>query len=111
MTERNARLPVCLTPDDFEGCAAYLKALGEPIRFRIVCILRTGPLTVSEIAERLQLDLATVSHHLRVLFHHDLVTIEKDGKYSYYGLNKAFIRESKSVDALDFGCCILQLRG
>lgn len=93
------------------GCAAYLKALREPIRFRIVCSLRNGTRTISEIAERLELDLATVSHHLRVLFHHDLVTMEKDGNYSYFGLNKAFIRESKSVDALDFGCCKLQLRG
>src|SRR5262245_41818231 len=47
-----------------EECAELLKALSEPLRLRIVDVLRHGPLTVSDIAEFLEVELVTVSHHL-----------------------------------------------
>ncbi|HEY7124346.1 MAG TPA: metalloregulator ArsR/SmtB family transcription factor [Ktedonobacterales bacterium] len=44
-----------------------LLALAEPNRLHIVELLRDGPLTVGEIAERLALHQPQVSKHLRVL--------------------------------------------
>jgi DNA-binding transcriptional ArsR family regulator len=93
-----------------DECAAYLKALADPVRLRIVKALQAGPLTVSDIADLVELALPNASHHLRVLYNARLVTIEKDGKYSYYRLNKLYSRGRTSTGGLDFGCCRIDLR-
>ena len=46
---------------------ALLTALAEPNRLRIVELLRDGPLTVGEIAYRLELRQPQASKHLRLL--------------------------------------------
>ncbi len=97
-------------PKNAMVCATYLKALADSNRLQIVNALQAGPLTVSDLAELLEIELPNVSHHLRVLFHADLVTIEKDGKYSYYRLNAKFLKSKATLRSLDFGCCKLDLR-
>lgn len=47
--------------------ASVMSALAEPTRLQIVELLRDNPLTVGEIAERLQLRQPQASKHLRVL--------------------------------------------
>ena len=91
-------------------CAVYLKAIGDPIRLQIVKALQCGPMTVSDIAELLELQLPNASHHLRVLFHANLAVIEKDGKFSYYRLNEEFLKRRSVSKSLDFGCCKIDLR-
>lgn len=93
-----------------DRCAGYLKALGDPVRLQIVRLLQAGPLNVTDIAEILELELANVSHHLRVLFHAQLVTIQKEGKFSYYQLNADFLKDRAVIKSLDFGCCKIDLR-
>ena len=104
-----------MSTDEFEAdpaiCANYLKALGDPIRLQIVRALQSGALSVSDMAELLELEMANVSHHLRVLFHADLVTTQREGKYIYYRLNKDFLKSGPLAKALDFGCCRIDLRG
>lgn len=46
---------------------ATFAALGEPNRFRIVELLRSGPRAVNDIGEKLSLNQPQVSKHLRVL--------------------------------------------
>lgn len=92
-------------------CATYLKALGDPIRLRIVKALQSGPLTVSDLAELLELDIQKVSHHLRILFHAELVTIRREGKYRYYEMNAHFVKRRQANKSLDLGCCTFGLRG
>ena len=103
-----------MTTEESEGesaeqCAVYLKALGDPIRLQIIRAVQTGPLSVTDIAELLEMDVTKVSHHLRVLFHSRLVTSERDGKFIYYRLNDQFLK-NRSITSLDFGCCKLDLR-
>jgi DNA-binding transcriptional ArsR family regulator len=97
-------------PKNAERCAAYLKALGDPVRLTVVRALRMGKLSVSDIALLLEIDLTNVSHHLRVLFHAGLVTTTRDGKYIYYQLNNEILSSRSSKKSLDFGCCQLELR-
>lgn len=92
------------------NCAEYFKALADPVRLNIVRALRAGAMNVSDLALLLELDITKTSHHLRVLYHADIVTIEKDGKYSYYHLNADFLKNRKLGSALDFGCCKVDLR-
>lgn len=98
------------SPEQAAVCATYLKALGDPVRYQIIKALQCGPLSVSDMVELLDLEMANVSHHLRVLFHAHLVTTEKDGKFSYYQLNKEFLKNRSLISSLDFGCCKIDLR-
>jgi DNA-binding transcriptional ArsR family regulator len=91
-------------------CATYLKALGDPIRLQIVRALQAGSLSVGDLVELLELEMANVSHHLQVLFHADIVTKEREGKFIYYNLNNEFLRSRAVTKSLDFGCCKIDLR-
>jgi DNA-binding transcriptional ArsR family regulator len=91
-------------------CAERLKALGEPLRLRIVDLLRNGELTVGEIAEKLEAELVTASHHLQILKNADLVTPRRDGRFIYYSLSKDLLQKrGKSKQALDLGCCSIEV--
>lgn len=91
-------------------CAKYLKALADPIRLRIVQCLLAGPMSVSDIAVLLEIDIANASHHLRVMHHAEVVTTQRDGKYIYYSLDPSiFHNRGKQAGKLDFGCCRIEL--
>jgi DNA-binding transcriptional ArsR family regulator len=61
-------------------------ALAEPTRFRIVEILLDGPLTVGDIADRLQLRQPQASKHLRVLLERGLVEVQAVANRRIYKL-------------------------
>ena len=65
---------------------AFLSALAEPNRMRIVELLRDGSRPVGEIAERLQLRQPQVSKHLRVLNEAGLVTVRPVAQQRLYQL-------------------------
>ncbi len=65
-----------------------LVALGEPTRLRIVELLRTGPCSVGEIADRLSLRQPQASKHLRVLSDARLLTVEAVARRRIYRLNE-----------------------
>ena len=98
-------------PDAFQAdfCAERLKALGDPLRLRIVDLLRRGEMTVTDISEFLETELVTVSHHLQILKHAHLVTPSKDGRFIYYGLQKDLQAEKMAGKTLDLGCCKLEI--
>ena len=99
-------------PETAKECADRLKALSEPHRYRIVDLLRGGPLSVSELSSRLDVELVTTSHHLQVLKNAGLVSSERQGRNIVYRLNDAIFRgetPGASCDILDFGCCRLEM--
>jgi DNA-binding transcriptional ArsR family regulator len=61
-------------------------ALGEPNRFRIVELLRTGPRPVNDIGGRLGLRQSQVSQHLKVLKDVGLVEVEPRAQQRLYRL-------------------------
>jgi len=93
-----------------ERCAIYMKALADPTRIQIVRALRNGPLTVSDIAGLLNLELASVSHHLRVLYRVSITKTERQGRNIYYTLNPDLVGRKQRPHELNFGCCKLDLR-
>lgn len=56
--------------------ATTFAALGEPSRLQIVELLRVRPLSVGEVAERLDIRQPQVSKHLRVLREAMVVDVE-----------------------------------
>jgi DNA-binding transcriptional ArsR family regulator len=66
--------------------ALALKALGEPRRLEILELLRAGPRSVGEIAERVDVTQQAVSQHLAVLDRAGLVEARKEGTRSLYAV-------------------------
>jgi DNA-binding transcriptional ArsR family regulator len=66
--------------------ATMLGALAEPNRMRIVELLREGPLTVGEIAQRLSLRQPQTSKHLKVLSDNGIVEVQADANRRIYRL-------------------------
>jgi DNA-binding transcriptional ArsR family regulator len=93
-------------------CAEQLKALGEPSRLRIVSALRSGPKSVSELAESLNIELVTVSHHLGILHSARLVQKKRKGRFIHYSLYEGVFQptgSSRGKEHIDLGCCRLEV--
>jgi DNA-binding transcriptional ArsR family regulator len=73
-----------------------LNALAEPNRLHIVELLRDGPLTVGEIADRLGLNQPQASKHLRVLSHAGLVEMNAIANRRIYKLRAEPFKELDS---------------
>lgn len=65
---------------------SMLSALAEPNRMAIVELLRDGPLTVGEIANRLELSQPHASKHLKVLSDNGIVEVKPEANRRYYKL-------------------------
>jgi len=73
-----------------------LIALAEPNRLQIVELLRDGPLSVGEIAEKLELKQPQVSKHLRVLSEAGLVEVQPIANRRIYKLRPQPLKEMDS---------------
>jgi DNA-binding transcriptional ArsR family regulator len=72
-------------PDDLaELIARRFRAIGEPMRVRLLDRLRDGELSVNELAEQLGAGQQNVSKHLAVLADAGVVARRKDGIRVYY---------------------------
>jgi DNA-binding transcriptional ArsR family regulator len=65
---------------------AVLKALAEPRRQQILRLVRTGPRSVGEIAEQVDITQQAVSQHLQVLKDAGLVAVRQDGTRRLYAI-------------------------
>jgi ArsR family transcriptional regulator len=63
-----------------------LKALANLTRICIMEKLREGPHSVSQLSERVQSDISTVSKHLSILKSAGLIEDKKEGTSVYYSL-------------------------
>ena len=73
-----------------------LEALGDRTRRQIVHRLRSGPLSVGELAAALPVSRPAVSQHLSVLRRSGLVSYEELGTRNVYRLDAAGIRELRT---------------
>jgi DNA-binding transcriptional ArsR family regulator len=80
-----------LAPLRAERLADVMFALATPSRLRILASLRAGPLTVSEIIREVGMEQSAVSHQLRVLRDHSVVSVERRGRERLYALYDADI--------------------
>jgi DNA-binding transcriptional ArsR family regulator len=91
-------------------CAEYFKALADAERLRLVQALRERPQSVSDLAALLDNEIGNISHHLKVLRKHGLVTFRREGKTLIYTLSNAFSSSKRcKVDRFEFGCCSLEI--
>ncbi len=70
-----------------DNATETLRAVAHPIRLTIIDLLsKNGELSVTEIHERLDIEQAIASHHLRILKNKRVVRVNRVGKNSYYDL-------------------------
>jgi Predicted transcriptional regulator len=81
---------------DAERCAEIaliMKALGHPVRLRIVALLDRGPLHVGALAEQLGVGQAVVSQQLGILRMRGLVASRRDQGRAVYRLTEPKLRD------------------
>ena len=69
------------------------KALSDPVRRKILVILKKKSLSAGEICDSFDLTSATISYHLSILKKADLVVENKYKNFIYYELNTSVIEE------------------
>ncbi len=69
------------------------RALSDPTRREILEMLRSGPRTSGEIAEKFSTSWATISRHLSVLKDAELIQAERNGQHVVYELNTTVFQE------------------
>ena len=78
-----------------EQRAKVFKALSDPRRIEIVdALAKYGPLCGTELAERLGISLALVSHHWDVLVEAGLIRKKRVGQLRYCTLDPAKLHEA-----------------
>ena len=88
-------------PDDAERLrqfkAEFFKALAHPLRIRILELLRSGPLSVTQIQDATGAPASSVSQQLAVLRGRSIVTTERRGTTVIYSVADAELFELLDV--------------
>ena len=82
---------------------SVFRALADPTRRKILALLQQGNLTAGEIAAQFPQAQPTISRHLQVLRHADLVLDAREGPYIRYRLNTTVLQSWLSWAMDQFG--------
>ncbi|MEO6142842.1 MAG: metalloregulator ArsR/SmtB family transcription factor [Dermatophilaceae bacterium] len=102
-----ATLPCCtplvhepLTADWAGDLARMFKALGDPVRLRLLSLVAShvrGEACVCEISPAFDLTQPTISHHLKVLREAGLLECERRGTWVYYRVVPSTLAQLSAV--------------
>jgi ArsR family transcriptional regulator, arsenate/arsenite/antimonite-responsive transcriptional repressor len=76
-----------LSAEQAERVAPLLKALGDPVRLRLMSLVASHPggeVCVCDLTSAFELSQPTISHHMKVLYEAGLVDRERRGVWVYY---------------------------
>jgi len=81
------------TPEHVDGLAEVFALLSDPGRLRLLMsLLEAGELCVCDLAASSGLTESAVSHALRLLRAHRVVSVSRRGRMAYYRLDDAHVR-------------------
>ena len=80
---------------DAERLASVAKALSEPLRVRIVDVLRRSeePVCQCELIALYAIKQSLLSHHMKKLVDAGLVSVERRHKWAYYSISPEALKE------------------
>jgi ArsR family transcriptional regulator len=81
------------SPERALPLAEVLKALGHPLRLRIVAVLCDRPRPVNDLVTRLEAPQAIVSQQLRILRMAGLVEAVREAGFAHYRLAEPRLRD------------------
>ena len=73
-------------PEVVQQVAEYFDVLSEPMRLRILNVLRGGERCVQELVEATQTSQANVSKHLKVMMQAGILNRRTEGTSAYYSI-------------------------
>jgi ArsR family transcriptional regulator len=91
--------------------AQFFRALGHPVRIRILEILVRGGRTVQELQATLKVDQPVVSQQLAVLRNQNIVTATKEGVSVRYELRDPAVGDLLDVARRIFNNQLISTRG
>lgn len=77
----------------YQAKADLFRTLGHPVRIRVLELLQTGPLTVREMLEDLNIEPSSLSQQLGVLRRTGLVSSNREGTSVSYRLATADVAD------------------
>jgi ArsR family transcriptional regulator len=80
------------------------RAFSDPIRLRILHLLVGGESCVGDLVAALRVPQPTASRHLRTLRDAGLVTVRRDGRWSFYALASPTSDFERSLQDCVSGC-------
>ena len=89
-----------LTEDWAGDLARMFKALGDPVRLRLVSLIAShagGEACVCDISPAFELSQPTISHHLKVLREAGLLDCERRGTWVYYRVIPSALAQLSAV--------------
>ncbi|NLI22793.1 MAG: winged helix-turn-helix transcriptional regulator [Clostridiales bacterium] len=93
--------------------AKVFKAFCDENRLTILRLLCTGEKCACRLQEALSIGQPTLSHHMKILCESGIVTARRDGKWTYYAIDRAGCGVAGALlqsythvesDARDIGC-------
>jgi len=78
------------------------KALSDPIRRKILFMLKNKDMTAGEIADQFDISKPSISHHLNILKQAGMVIDDRKGQFIYYSINTSVFE-----DVVNFGMGLL----
>ncbi|GAB3076225.1 ArsR/SmtB family transcription factor [Micromonospora schwarzwaldensis] len=83
-----------LAPDQAAAVAPLFKALGDPIRLRLMSMIASVPeICVCDLTPAFDLSGPTISHHLKVLREAGLVDSDRRGTWVWYRVRPEVFRQ------------------
>lgn len=76
-----------------EEMALVAKAIGDPIRLRIIEEIRDQERCVCKLLDIFDLKQPNLSYHIRILLEADLIIGRQEGKWNHYRVNEARFRD------------------
>lgn len=73
--------------DKLYNTSEIMKAISDPLRLKIIYLLKNGELCACHIDYALNKPQSTISHHLSLLKKSNIVKWRKEGKWTHYGLS------------------------
>ncbi|HJP77035.1 MAG TPA: metalloregulator ArsR/SmtB family transcription factor [Pseudonocardiaceae bacterium] len=89
-----------LTEDQSADLAHVFKALGDPVRLRLLSLIAShagGEACVCDLTDAFDLTGPTISHHLKVLREAGIIDGERRGTWVYYRVQPAVLQRLSSV--------------
>jgi ArsR family transcriptional regulator len=89
-----------LTEDQSVDLARVFKALGDPVRLRLLSLIAShagGEACVCDLTDAFDLTGPTISHHLKVLREAGIIGGERRGTWVYYRVLPAALQTLSSV--------------
>lgn len=80
-------------PEVVQQVSDYFSVLGEPMRLRILNLLRDGEKCVQDLVEATETSQANVSKHLKVMLQAGILTRRSKGTLAYYSVEDELIFE------------------